>query len=72
MTMQMIPSHLLEDRGPTPKSFRMAEIRAIEIKNETYPEDRCLSKVESDGANWKVTVTRISDSDETVDYVPKV
>lgn len=70
--LRPIPDHLLDDRLPVPKSFRQAEIRAIEIMNETYPDDRCLSSVDSDGDNWKVTVTRISDSDETVDYIPKV
>lgn len=67
----MRPLEFVEGVGmmPTPiaTSRRLAGERAAAL----FPAEKCHRQVESDGSDWKVTVTRLSDSETVTEKIPK-
>lgn len=56
---------------PVPRTYRAAQERGQAIRRFTYDSNKCLIEIISDGDNWKLTVTRISDSDQTIELISK-
>lgn len=59
------------DVGRAPQAVANAYRRAEEIMDASFPGEKCQRQVQSDGENWKVTVTRISDAQTAIDFIPK-
>ncbi len=54
-----------------PDTIVAAYRRATVMEAENFPGEKCAVVVESDGANWKITVTRASDSSTAIETLPK-